>query len=267
MVLEPRDADETALGLRNYLEVLRRRLWIVLAVLATAIGAAAVISLLQEEKYQATTQIVIGQSRSLFQPGLGNDFEPFTATASTLLQSNAVAERVTEALNLPESPEQLLGKVSVSVNPETAVLTVGVIDSDRNRALRIAEQIGISFSELFNARFGRPIAPEQQGENPLPVTATVWDRAHLDPEPVSPRPVRNVALAGILGLMLGLLAAFLREHFDRGLRTREAVEQSFGVPVIGQIPFTRQRRRGRPLEVWGSGEVAEAFRALRANLQ
>jgi capsular exopolysaccharide synthesis family protein len=81
--------------------------------------------------------------------------------------------------------------------------------------------------------------------------------------------MRNLAVAGALGLLLGLLAAFLREHFDRALRTRESVETAFGVPVIGQIPFERPRRRGdgrRPVSD-PFGQSAEAFRALRANLQ
>ena len=82
------------------------------------------------------------------------------------------------------------------------------------------------------------------------------------------RPVRNVIIAAVLGLILGLFAAFLREYFDRGLRTRASVEQSFGVPVIGQIPFERRGKRNARSVVWeGFGETAEAFRALRANLQ
>jgi receptor protein-tyrosine kinase len=46
------------------------------------------------------------------------------------------------------------------------------------------------------------------------------------------------------------------------------VEQEFGVPVIGQIPFAKLRKRDRRVVFWqGFGEVAESFRALRANLQ
>jgi capsular exopolysaccharide synthesis family protein len=81
--------------------------------------------------------------------------------------------------------------------------------------------------------------------------------------------VRNVAIAAVLGLILGLLAAFLREYFDRGLRSREKVEQAFGLPVIGQVPFEqRRRKRNQRAVVWdGFGEIAESYRALRANLQ
>jgi capsular exopolysaccharide synthesis family protein len=74
-------------------------------------------------------------------------------------------------------------------------------------------------------------------------------------------------LAAVLGLILGLMAAFLREHFDRDLRTREAVEQAFGVPVIGQVPRLRGKDGKRVLEDQVFGPVHESLRALRANLQ
>jgi capsular exopolysaccharide synthesis family protein len=79
--------------------------------------------------------------------------------------------------------------------------------------------------------------------------------------------LRDAVIAGVLGLVLGLLGAFLREHFDRKLRTRDAVERVFGAPVIGQIPWIRPRRTSETA-VWAvSGQAPEAIRALRANLQ
>jgi capsular exopolysaccharide synthesis family protein len=75
-------------------------------------------------------------------------------------------------------------------------------------------------------------------------------------------------VAILLGLVLGLVAAFLREHFDRALRTRESVERAFGLPVIGQVPFERRRRADSRSVTWSQiGEVSEAYRGLRANLQ
>jgi non-specific protein-tyrosine kinase len=85
---------------------------------------------------------------------------------------------------------------------------------------------------------------------------------------VAPRPKQDIAIATALGVVLALLAGFLVEHFDRRLRNRESVEQHFGIPVIGQIPFEREgrdKRRSTVSREFGAG--AEAFRAVRANLQ
>ena len=79
--------------------------------------------------------------------------------------------------------------------------------------------------------------------------------------------MRNVAIAAALGLVLALLSAFLREHFDRRLRSREAVEEHFGVPVIGQIPFDPASKRNKGARILATGAGAEAFRSLRVNLE
>jgi tyrosine-protein kinase len=124
------------------------------------------------------------------------------------------------------------------------------------------------FAQLVKDRFGRGVAATATSPASPPLTVTIFDPAHVLPDKVSPKPVRNILIAGILGLVLGLLAAFLRDHFDRGLRTREMVERAFGVPVIGQIPFAKLKKKDRRVVFWqGFGEVAESFRALRANLQ
>jgi receptor protein-tyrosine kinase len=255
-------------GLRRYFEVIRRRKWIVLAVLIAAVSAAAALSLVQEKKYNAESKILIGQGGTLPQVQFGNTFQVFVATMADLLQSEVVAQGVVDDLNLKETPAQLLRRVSVSQNPQTAVLKLSVTDSDPDQAVRINNEMGQVFGNVVQQQFGKaqPAAGDQPAQPPL--TATVFDPAHASRTPVSPRPVRNVALAFVLGLILGLLAAFLREHFDRVLRTRESIEESLGIPVIGQVPFVHTRRRDWRGVFWGSfGEGSESFRALRANLQ
>ena len=88
------------------------------------------------------------------------------------------------------------------------------------------------------------------------------------PGKVEPKPTRNLLVAGILGLVLGLLGAFLRDYFDRTLRTVDEIERAFGVPVIGQIPTVKAANRERSQILWDeNGDFAESFRGLRANLQ
>lgn len=268
-VIDETEFEQQGIGLRHYLDVVRRRKWIALAVTATAIGAAALFSFLQDPTYRASTKIVVGQGNSLFPPGEASAVQPFTATMGDLVRSNVVARTVIDSLGLTrESPESLLSRVAVSINPETAVVKVSVEDGDKQRAVAIAQGIGLVFSQLVKDRFGTPPATADRGVAQLPLTATIFDPAHAEPQPVSPRPKRNMAIAGVLGLLLGVLAGFLREHFDRMLRTRESIEQGFGVPVIGQIPFERKGKDNQRTVFWdGFGETVEAFRALRANLQ
>lgn len=265
--MEPQGFDHSTLGPRHYIEVIRRRKWLILGIMGATMAAAALVSVSQTPTYRATTKIVVGQGGTLFAPEQANAIQPFSATMKDLLKSNSVASEVIRNLSLSETEESLLAKVNVTTKPESSALQLAVTDHDRQRAQRIADEFGQVFSNLVRDRFGRTDQPTTPGQPQTPsLTATVWDPAHIDPGRVSPKTRRNIAIAAVLGLIFGLLAGFLREYFDRGLRTREAVEEAFGLPVIGQIPGHRRgRKRARLSSPFA--ESAEAYRALRANLQ
>ncbi|MBI4540707.1 MAG: polysaccharide biosynthesis tyrosine autokinase [Gemmatimonadetes bacterium] len=91
---------------------------------------------------------------------------------------------------------------------------------------------------------------------------------------IGPRGRMNVLLGALLGLLLGVGAAFFLEYLDRTVRTSADVEQLLAIPVLGVIP--RLRRVGRddvghkpiPLIVALDplDPAAEAYRNLRMNL-
>jgi succinoglycan biosynthesis transport protein ExoP len=262
---EPLEHEEAGNGLRHYLDVLRRRQLTVVAVVALSLAAAVLFTLRQTNEYRAETTIVVGQAGGLVQPQNAGAIQPFSATMQELITSTVVAQDVINALNLKTMPQSLLSSISVSFNPQSAALRVSVIESSPILARAVAQQIGVSFTALVKERFGKA-----RSTNPstAPLSATVWDPAHVIPGKIQPRPKLNLLIAGILGVVLGLLAAFLREQFDRTLRSTDEIERAFGVPVIGQIPSLQKPTDGRPRVLWnGNSDYGEAFKALRANLQ
>jgi capsular exopolysaccharide synthesis family protein len=87
-------------------------------------------------------------------------------------------------------------------------------------------------------------------------------------ETASPRPIRDTGIGLVLGLVLGLLAAFGREALDRRLRTSHEVHEELGLPVLGRVSRTALgyaglARNGLPPM---SDSDFEAFRVLRMNL-
>jgi capsular exopolysaccharide synthesis family protein len=260
---DARQPEEAGIGLRQYLDVLRRRKWTVLVILALAVGASSLLTLSEQSVYRAEATIAVGQGRGLFNPQNGNSIQPFSQTMKELLESTVVARTVIHDLRLPLTPQQLLNKVSVSFNPDSAALDVSVLDHQPAKARAIAASMSSQFTRLVAERFGTTGSAGSP-----PVRAFVWDPAHVVPGRVSPTPTRNLIIAAALGLVLGLLAAFLRDHFDRSLRTTDEIEKAFGVPVIAQIPSLRKGSKERPRMLWDeNGEFAESFRGLRANLQ
>lgn len=64
----------------------------------------------------------------------------------------------------------------------------------------------------------------------------VIDEASLPRAPIYPRPVLNIALALISGLLLGVSAAFAREYADHSVHTRNELQAIARTPVLGLIP-------------------------------
>ena len=65
---------------------------------------------------------------------------------------------------------------------------------------------------------------------------SVVDRAQVPGGPSKPRPMRNMMLAGIIGLVTGVALAFLLEYLDESIRSPEDVEKKLGLPLLGSIP-------------------------------
>jgi tyrosine-protein kinase Etk/Wzc len=76
----------------------------------------------------------------------------------------------------------------------------------------------------------------------------------------------------LVGLFLGVLAAFLLEYLDQTIKTAADVERALELPVLGLIPMGAARGGGRrgalPLISLASPEdpTSEAYRALRTNV-
>jgi tyrosine-protein kinase Etk/Wzc len=102
----------------------------------------------------------------------------------------------------------------------------------------------------------------------------VVESAVLPDEPIAPRPLRNLALGGFLGLLLGVGLAFVREYSDRTLHSDDDVEQLVGAPVLARVPpvaavSKRRAHRSAGLVAARAGRSlpAEAFRALRTSVR
>ncbi|MCI0520640.1 MAG: polysaccharide biosynthesis tyrosine autokinase, partial [Chloroflexi bacterium] len=84
--------------------------------------------------------------------------------------------------------------------------------------------------------------------------------------PIRPKTMTNTALAGLIGLFLGVAVAILTDVLDDTLKGTDDVTRHLGVPVLGLI--ARYDRETKLITAaMPRSPVAEAFRSLRTNLQ
>jgi capsular exopolysaccharide synthesis family protein len=250
--------------LRDYLKVLRRRWRLIATVLLVIVAAISVLTLRATPQYQSKSRIFISTSdASATQAYQGGNFAiQRVSSYADLVNGHELASRVAKRLQLAMSPNDLTQKISAAVVPDTVILEISATDPSARRAQRIAQATAQELSGFVSELETPP------GRKHAPVKATIVDPASLPTTPVSPQPVRNIGLAVLVGLLLGVAAAFVRELLDTSIKGSEDIGEVTEVPVLGRIQFDSGVSK-QPLlsDLTSTSPRVEAFRILRTNLQ
>ena len=105
---------------------------------------------------------------------------------------------------------------------------------------------------------------EKRAETAILKSSTISNARILDialnfSKPIKPKRVLIVLVGLILGVIVGLAYAFLREFFNNTIKNTEEIEKYSSIPIYGVIPFNKNKKT---LSVF-----SEAFRSIRTNLQ
>lgn len=96
---------------------------------------------------------------------------------------------------------------------------------------------------------------------------SIVDVAAPPAAPSKPKPLLNIAIAAMAGMVLGALIAFALELLDESIQTPEDVEAKLGLPLLGAIPILpRNITMGEALADPRSA-VSEAYYSVRTALQ
>ncbi|MFM0041904.1 polysaccharide biosynthesis tyrosine autokinase [Paraburkholderia sediminicola] len=128
-----------------------------------------------------------------------------------------------------ESEQGSLNK-RVSMLPDTEQAALRLL-----RDVRVDTELYTNF--LNNAQQLRVVKAGQVGN------VRVVDYAVTAELPVKPKKKLDVALAAILGLVLGTFSAFLRKNLFGGVEYSEEIEQAIGLPVYAVIPHSDAQQR------------------------
>lgn len=227
---------EQELTLRDVLGVIRRRAWIVLLLVVVAGMAAAVLSyVVLPPIYQADTSLIVNEKQNLGQASGGIDYSQIqtnrslAVTYAKIMTSRAVLQSAIDTLGLHETTKQLGAMTTVQVEGSTEIIDVAVKDKDPARAALIANTIAGSFITQLPVLVNRV-------EN-----VSVIDPAVPVSQQVSPRPLLNIAVALVIGLILGVLLAFVVDYSDDKIRTPDDIKQAFGLRVLAAIPTMKEK--------------------------
>ena len=253
------------MDLKQYVRIFRAHWLLILACVAAGVGAAAAFAWTQTPVYAARSQLFVstrGVPADLGQTYQGGLFtQQRVLSYAQIVSSRAVVRAVIARLRLRESVETIQAEISASVPTDTVLINVRVEDRSAPRAKAIANAVGEEFSSFVDR------LETQRGERGSPVKVSVTSPAQLPTEPISPRKVIDLTLGVLIGLVLGIGAAVMRNTLDNRIRDENDAAAIAGAPVLGSIADDPKAEK-RPLIVFEDpfSVRAEAYRQLRTNV-
>ncbi|WP_051217936.1 polysaccharide biosynthesis tyrosine autokinase [Nocardioides insulae] len=250
----------------EYFQILHKR-WLVWASgLVLGLAAAVGISLAMPVQYtaEATSFVTVAErvdegQGEIFQ---GSQFAVQRVKSyAPLATSHRVLDPVTEELGLDLDHADFADAVEVSSPPETVLLKVQVTDPDPEQAARMADAVSERLGEVIEEL-------ETAAGSTVPnVGVSLAQPAEVPTSPSSPRVLLNLLLGGALGLALGLVAAVLRHHLDRRVKTPEDLRDLTGISPLG-VTLREPSAYRRPLVALDYRSVsAERYRTIRTALK
>ena len=216
--------------LSDYVEILRRRWWVIVLTAFVAAATGYAFSKWQfsqgaQFRSEATYQVVANQLDNGLYIVLQNKMNSFR----NLALAPKELEKISAHLGLDRDADWLLNKhVAVQVLPDEQKMVVQVTYPDPSVAPKLADAIGANMVGLVAAQnaslegSSRINVTELQSARPA---ALYWPQTKI-----------IVAFGGVLGLLLGLLLAFGREALDKSLKSPADVERFVGLTTLGKIP-------------------------------
>ncbi|GKU84885.1 YveK family protein [Niallia sp. NCCP-28] len=219
---------EETISLKELFQTLKKRIALILSITLIAMIISGVVSyFVITPEYKSSTQILVNQAKeddSIYNYNEVQTNIQLINTYSVIIKSAAILNEVKSGLSLDMSVSELNKKITVESAQNSQIMTISVTDPDSMMALEIANKT----AEVFEKEIKKlmkvdnvsilPLADDQENQSPI-----------------SPNPPLNIAIAVVVGLMIGVGLAFLLEYLDNTVKTEQDIEKLLELPVLGAI--------------------------------
>jgi tyrosine-protein kinase len=261
-------------GLADYLRILRRRKWHIVATAALITLLTLALSLSESKVYRASANVLLSRqdiaaavTGTPQDPALSEDPARYAETQASVARSSAVAQLAITGANVPgRTSGDLLSESSVTPNATADVLEFSVEDHDPVASAQLVNayaaafasyKLGLDTTALKRAR--QQITAQLATLRAHGQQATAQYRNLLNSEQqlhtmqllqsedtvlghptagvqVKPTPSRDALIGLGFGILIGVGLAFAVEALDRRLRSEEEIEEELGLPLLARIP-------------------------------
>lgn len=155
-------------------------------------------------------------------------------TYINIIRSDTVLEKVADSAGLDYSAGQIRGMMTASQMGETELFTVNISHPDPSMAAQIANAVA-------------SVAPGEIEEFVEGSSTKIIDYAKVPSTPYTPSYQKNVAMGGLIGVVLAILYITVLYLLDVRIKSEEDLTQLFDLPILGQIPAFEEGERKKPI--------------------
>ena len=212
------------INLRDLLSYFKKHLILFIVVVLFVVSAGTIYSvfiLKPEYKSQATVILSSDKSKNTVQSEI-NANKNLIDTYTEVVKSHRVLDRVKSEMQIEDTYEQLVKKVTVASLKDTEIISISVVDLNKNHSYSLANRIADTFTDEIGQIYNDK-------------SVNVLDRAVEPQKPYNVDIVKQEAIYAAAGIVLATAVIFLMFYFDRTIKTTEQIEQLFKLPIYGKV--------------------------------
>ncbi|MFR3174548.1 MAG: YveK family protein, partial [Clostridium sp.] len=178
--------------------------------------------------YEASTKIFIGKEGAESEGYNSSDvsmYQNLLKTYSELIKTKDLVNRAIDNSEYDLSINNALSSISVNTVTGTQILQISYKSKSASIAKNMLENVT---KEFINK--AQELVPNGNVQ--------VLEHVELPEKPVAPNKTMNIAIAFILGMMVGFGIVFLLEYLDNTYKNKEQLEKDLDIPVLGVIPMS-----------------------------
>lgn len=224
--------NEENIKIQDIVDALKKKWQLIVCItLAFTIIATIVSFFIIKPKYQSSTQLFIGKENTATDQKYDtNDvqmYQKLLKTYSSVITTNDLITRSFKNAEINISSEEALAGLSVVPKTDTQILEIKFISEDKQECKDVVKAITDEFVKTSTDLISN-------------ANVKVIEEVKLPEAPVSPNKKLNIAIAFLLGIMVGVGVSLLLAIMDSTFKDKNQLEEIIGLPVLGVIPDTEK---------------------------
>ena len=223
--------DEIEIDLKELFEVLKSKILVILATTVIFIAVSAgVTRFMITPMYSSTAQLYVISSTDLAQLTNLTMGTQLTQDYMEIVTTRGVINQVINNLKLNVDYEEMLDKIAVENPADTRIMEISVSDPDPEEAMEITQELAEVTADTVSSKMDVK-AP------------TIIEDAYLADEPDSPSMLRNVAIGGLLGLILSAGVFIIQFIMNDTIRREDDIEKYLGINTLAKLPLASGEKK------------------------